>query len=96
MSEYEDKFPLGLDGEEKAALEWKIEQDYKEANQGAISFKNEYVTFAINFYTRSSDSLKDIVANYRLHAHSKQRQNMADAFLTDMKTKLRERELAYN
>jgi hypothetical protein len=96
MNEYDDKFPPGLNNEEKAALEWKIEQDYERSETGAVMFKDEYLTFAVNFYTRNLYSLEDVVTQYRAHRLAAQRRSLADAFLTDMKTRLRERELAHN
>jgi hypothetical protein len=96
MDEYDDKFPFALGNEEKTALTWKIERDYRESNMGAIAFKDEYLAFAINFYTRNQQSLENIVALYRMHKQDERRRNLADIFLTDMKSRLRTRELAHN
>jgi hypothetical protein len=89
-------FPPGLCDEEKSALLWKIEQDYERAEMRVSMFRDEYLTFAINFYTRNLYSLEDVVVQYRAHCVAAQRKRIADAFLTDMKSRLRARELAHN
>ena len=95
MAEYDEdeKFPLGLLAEEKAALLWKAEQDYVSSNLGAISFRNEYITFAINFYTRNIYSLEDVMVQYRAHCKAERRRSMALAFLADMQDQLRDQEM---
>ena len=96
MTEYDDKFPLGLNDEEKAALMWKIEQDYLYSHMSAVSFKDEYIAFAVNFYTRNLYSLEDVVVQYHAHLIAEKRRNLAQAFMADMKSKLRAYELAHN
>jgi hypothetical protein len=90
--DYDDKFPLGLSHEEKAALIWKIEQDYRSSDRGAVSFKDAYITFAVSFYTRNRYGLEDVVVQYRAHCAAEKRKALAQAFLTDMKHNMRQRE----
>jgi hypothetical protein len=85
MSGYHDIFPPGLTLEDKAALMWKIEQDYRRCNYGALSCKGEYIAFAVNFYTRSRYSLEDVVLQYRAHNQAERRRSLAQAFMNDMK-----------
>ncbi len=75
MVDYTDALPQSLSDEEKAALEWKIEKDYQSSNLGALSFKDEYMTFAINFYTRTLYSLENVVVQYRAHKSAEQRRS---------------------
>jgi len=96
MNEYDIQFPMGLSDEERSALLWKIEQDYERAEMGVSMFKGEYLTFAINFYCRNEFSLEDVVMQYRAHCIAAQRRQVAEAFLFDMKARLRARELAHN
>jgi len=96
MSRYDDMFPPSLTDEEKEALAWKIDKDYRDSDMGAIAFKDEFVAFAIHFYTRNLQSLEDVVTQYRAYSKAKHRRNLAAAFRTDMKTRLRERELGHN
>jgi hypothetical protein len=90
MADYNDKFPPGLSDEEKAALAWKIEKDYQSSNLGAVSFKDEYIAFAVNFYTRSLYSLEEVVVMYRAHKASERRRQLAQAFMADMLSRARE------
>jgi hypothetical protein len=96
MVAYDDKFPLGLNDEEKSALIWKIEQDYRQSDQVVLPYKNEYITFAVNFYTRNAYSLECVVEQHRAHKIAEQRRNLSEAFMADMKRKLRAYELAHN
>jgi hypothetical protein len=90
MVDADTKFPPGLTDEEKSALQWKIERDYELSNFGAISYKNEYVTFAINFYTRNIYSLEDVVVQYRAHKVAERTRKRAHDFMTDMLSRARE------
>lgn len=93
-TDYDNAFPFGLTDEEKSALIWKIEKDYRTSNLGAASFKEEYISFAINFYTRSIYSLEDVTVQYRAHKNAEHRKNRALAFLADMKGQIRDLEVA--
>lgn len=95
MTEFNDAFPLGLSNEEKEALTWKIERDYKLSHFGAVSFKDEYITFAVNFYTRNLYSLEDVIVQYRAHKNSEHRRQRAQEFMADMMNRVREQESVF-
>ena len=92
MTDY-NAFPPGLTEEEQKALEWKIEKDYQDSNLGALSFKNEYITFAVKFYTRNIYSLEDVILSYRIYQSAQRRKALAEEFMADMRSRQLDHEM---
>lgn len=87
MDEYEAILPLGLTQEERAALVWKIEADFKLAAPESRVSKEHYITFAMQFYARSEQSMEDVLHKYRAHERAESKRRRAMAFLADMEVR---------
>jgi len=72
---YMNVLPAFLTTEQKHALVWKIEGDYRRASVSALVKKDDYVKLAIKFYTRGAFGMEDIVEQYRNHRLTQSRQN---------------------
>jgi hypothetical protein len=93
MRAHRFNYALELSGEENDALIWRIGCDYKCAGADAFSpppgNEDDYIAFALNFYTRSRASLDDVVTQYRMYFKEQLAKAMAEAFMHDILGKLR-------